>query len=126
VLTSRLKNLQFLPAKQNELGAAQARLAIKTTSAFLETLLAPSHRRQLLMWVEHVAKIALDKSLGNTLDRYDLDPLASIPAGRIEVPEFNAKRWPQILEAFRGAREARTKKAAQIAGRSPKRQGHPR
>jgi hypothetical protein len=117
VLTSRLKNLQLLPKKQNEIGVAQARLAIKTTSAFLETLLAPSHRRQLLKWLEHIAGIALDKSLGSTLDRYGLDPLKSIPAERIEVPEFNAKRWPQILEASKSAREARAKKAAQIQSR---------
>jgi hypothetical protein len=117
VLTSRLKNLQLLPEKQNEIGVAQAHLAIKTTSAFLETLLAPSHRRQLLTWVEHIAEIALDKSLGNTLDRYGLDPLKSIPAERIEVPEFNTKRWPQILEAYRSAREAHAKKAAQIESR---------
>jgi hypothetical protein len=117
VLTSRLKNLQLLPEKQNEIGVAQAYLAIKTTSAFLETLLAPSHHRQLLTWIEHIAEIALDKSLGNTLDRYGLDPLKSIPAERIEVPEFNSKRWPQILEAYRSAREARAKKAAQIESR---------
>jgi hypothetical protein len=48
VLTSRLKNLQHLREKQNEVGVAQAHLAIKITSAFLRTLLAASHRRELL------------------------------------------------------------------------------
>ncbi|MGC1519969.1 MAG: hypothetical protein WA803_00395, partial [Steroidobacteraceae bacterium] len=114
VLTSRLKNLQHLPEKQNEVGVAQAHLAIKITSAFLGTLLAPPHRRELPVWVEHVAGIALDKSLGSTLDRYGLDPLKSVPVGDIEVPEFKAKRWPQLVETARVAREARANKAAKL------------
>jgi hypothetical protein len=117
VLTSRLKNLQHLPEKQNKVGVAQADLAIKIASAFLGTLLATPHRRELLMWVEHVARIALDKSLGNTLDRYRLDPLKSIPVGDIEVPEFQAKRWPQLIEIARVARESRANKAAQLESR---------
>jgi hypothetical protein len=117
VLTSRLKNLQHLLEKQNEVGVAQAHLAIKITSAFIGTLLATPHRRELLMWVEHVARIALDKSLGNTLDRYGLDPLKAIPVEDIEVPEFKAKRWPQLIEIARVARESRTNKAAQLESR---------
>jgi hypothetical protein len=117
VLTSRLKNLQHLPEKQNEVGVAQAHLAIKITSAFLGTLLATPHRRELLTWVEHVAGIALDKSLGNTLDRYGLDPLKSIPVGDIEVSEFKTKRWPQLIETARVARESRANKAAQLESR---------
>jgi hypothetical protein len=109
-LTSRLKNLQYLSHKQNEIGVAQAHLAIKITSAFLDTLLAPSHHRELLTWVEHIADVALDKSLGSTLDRYSLDPLKSIPAAKIDVSEFKAKRWAQLLEAFRIARQSRTNK----------------
>ena len=111
VLTSRLKNLQHLREKQNKVGVAQAHLAIKITSAFLRTLLAAIHRRELLAWVEHIARIALDKSLGNTLDRYELDPLRSIPAGEIAIPEFQAKRWPQLIETARVARESRASSA---------------
>jgi hypothetical protein len=117
VLTSRLKNLQHLPGKQNKIGVAQAQLAIKTTMAFLDTLLAPSHRRQLLASIEHIAEVALDESLGSTLDRYGLDPLKSIPVEKIKVPEFKAMRWPQLLEASRSARELRAKNAAQIESR---------
>jgi hypothetical protein len=117
VLTSRLKNLQHLREKQNEVGVAQVHLAIKITTAFLRTLLAAPDRRDLLTWVEHLARIALDKSLGNTLDRYKLDPLKSIPAGEIEVPDFHAKRWPQLIEAARAARESREKKAAELLQR---------
>jgi hypothetical protein len=74
----------------------------------------------LLTWVDHIAGIALDKSLGNTLDRYELDPLQSIPAGEIEVPEFQAKRWPQFIETARAARESRANKAAQLLERMRK------
>jgi len=117
VLSSRLKNLQHLPEKQNEVGVAQAHLAIKISSAFLGTLLATPHRRELLLWVERVARIALDKSLGNTLDRYGLDPLKSIPIDDIEAPEFKAKRWPQLIEIARIARESRVNRAAQLKSR---------
>lgn len=117
VLASRLKNLQYLREKQNEVGVAQAHLAIKITSAFLRTMLAAPHRRELLMWVEHIARIALDESLGLTLDRYELDPLKSIPAGEIAVPEFQAKRWPQLIETAQAARESRANMAAQLRQR---------
>jgi hypothetical protein len=80
-------------------------------------LLAAPLRRELLTWVEHIARIALDKSLGNTLDRYELDPLKTIPAAEIEVPEFQAKRWPQLIETVRVARESRENKAAQLRQR---------
>ena len=112
VLTSRLKNLQHLREKQNEIGVAQAHLAIKITASFLRTLITAPHRRELLRWVEHIAEVALDKSLGNTLDRYELDPFRSIPDGEIEVAEFQAKRWPQLLAAARLAREARKQRIA--------------
>ncbi len=105
VLTSRLKNLQYLPEKQNDVGVAQARLAMGIVAAFLETLL--DSRRELLNWIERVAEIALDSSLGSTLDSYELDPLQCVPATRINVPEFRSKRWPQILELSRNARIAR-------------------
>jgi hypothetical protein len=117
VLTSRLKNLQYLREKQNEVGAAQAHLAIRVTAAFLRTLLAAPRRRELLVWVEYVARIALDKSLGSTLDRYQLDPLKSIPIRDIEVPEFQAKRGPQLIETAQVARESRAYKAAQLESR---------
>ena len=105
VLTSRLKNLQHLPEKQNGIGVAQARLAIGIVAAFLETLL--DSRRELLNWIERVAEIALDSSLGNTLDRYQLDPLQCVPAKKINVAAFTSKRWPQLLELSRNARVVR-------------------
>jgi hypothetical protein len=120
VLTSRLKNLQHLPEKQNEVGVAQAHLAIKIASAFLRTLLAAPHPRELLTWIEHIARIALDKSLGYTLDRYQLDPLKSIPAGEIGVSEFQVKRWPQLIETARAARELRANKTPQLLQRRRK------
>jgi hypothetical protein len=64
--------------------------------------------------------LALDRSLGNTLDRYELNPLKSIPAAEIEVPEFQAKRWPQLIETARVAREWPANKAAQLLQRERK------
>jgi hypothetical protein len=117
VLVSRLKNLQHLPAKQNEIGVAQAHLAIKIVNAFVKTLLGSDSQRQLFKWIERIIDLAHDKSLGSTLDRYKLDPLVSIPIDLIDHPEFKSKRWPQILATShenkdtRAALQARPKKA---------------
>lgn len=118
VLTSRLKNLQHLHEKQNHIGVGQARLSIRIVEAFLEEMVAADRRREVLRWVERIAEIALDGSLGNTLDRYDLDPLRAIPADKIDVPDFKAKRWPQILKRAQQARQRRARKQVELADRS--------
>lgn len=117
VLASRLRNLQFLTVKQNEIGVAQARLAIRIVQAYLESLCTPEQQRELLRSIERVAEFALDPSLGDTLDRYDLDPLQAVPVGKIEIPEFKAKRWSQLLRRSQEARSARARKAIQLETR---------
>ena len=88
-LVSRLKNLQHLPEKQNEIGVAQPHLAIKIVNAFLKTLLGSDSQHQLFRWIERIIDVAHDKSLGNTLDRYKLDPLLSIPA-------YSGRSWSRF------------------------------
>jgi hypothetical protein len=39
----------------------------------------------------------------------------SIPAGEIEVPEFQAKRRPQLIETAQVARESRANKATELS-----------
>jgi len=78
VMVSRLKNLQLLLEKQNAIGVAQARLSIKIVAAFLEDRIAADGSHGALKWIERVADIALDNSLGNTLDQYGFG-LPNIP-----------------------------------------------
>jgi hypothetical protein len=125
VLVSRLKNLQHLPHKQNDIGVAQARLSIRVVAAFLGELIAGDRRREALIWIERIADTALDPSLGDTLDQYELEPLKSIPVDKLDVPDFNAKRWPQLLELAHQARKARSQKREELAkaklARNPRR-----
>jgi len=67
-----------LPEKQNAIGVAQARLSIKIVAAFLEDRIAADGSHGALKWIERVADIALDNSLGNTLDQYGFG-LPNIP-----------------------------------------------
>jgi len=123
VMASRLKNLQLLPEKQNAIGVAQARLSIKIVAAFLEDRIAADGSHGALTWVERVADIALDSSLGNTLDQYGLDPLQSVPADKIDIPDFKAKRWPQLLERAGEARQTRTRRREALAKAKLAKQG---
>jgi hypothetical protein len=107
VLTSRLSNLKHLREKQNAVGVAQARLAISVVAAYLESLLVPDQRRQLLNSIEHLTAISLDKALGSTLDKYDLDPLQAVPTDNIDIADFKTSRWPQILQQAEQQRASR-------------------
>jgi hypothetical protein len=115
VLESRFRNLQTLPSKQNLVGVAQAKLAIRVVRAFIEELLGSTdNRKRVLQAVERVATLSHDKALLNVLERYALDPLEAIPADRIAVKEFKTKRWPQIVATAQALRE---KHAAHLARR---------
>jgi hypothetical protein len=118
VLESRLRNLQTLPSKQNSVGVAQARLAIQVVRTFIEdNVKTAENRRRLLQAVERVASLAHDKALIDVFERYALDPLEAVPAERIAIEEFHAKRWPQInataqdLKQRHAARHARQQAA---------------
>lgn len=108
VLASRLHNLAALPSKRNSQGIAQARLAIDVVRSFLEQLTksADDDPRKLLNAVERVVQIAQDKRLERVMYQYELDPLAAVPVGQIDVDEFRARRWPQILKYSEERRRA--------------------
>jgi hypothetical protein len=100
VLESRLRNLQTLPSKRDAVGIAQAELAIAVAGKFLQSLLEPGgETRSTLDAVERVLQMALDKQLAKVAIDYDLDLLISVPWWKIDVSEFQAKRWPQVLAA---------------------------
>jgi hypothetical protein len=59
------------------------------------------------------ASLAHDKALIDVFERFALDPLETVPADRITIEEFQAKRWPQMnataqdLKQEHAARHAR-------------------
>lgn len=98
VLESRLRNLEILSTKQNEIGVAQAELAIAVVAKYVEFLIATNAGvRALLDIVKRVTQIAFDPRLARVCFKYELSPLTSIPAHRIRSQSFQSKRWPQIL-----------------------------
>jgi hypothetical protein len=121
VLESRLRNLQSLPSKRDAVGIAQAALAIAVVGKFLESLIESGEEtRKTLDAVERVLQIALDKNLVRVAIDYDLDPLIAVPWSKIDVPDFQAKRRPQVLAA---AAEFRRKYAERKARRAAPRKG---
>jgi hypothetical protein len=116
VLESRLRNLQILPSKRDGAGIAQAELAIAVARKFLESLIESGEdTRTILDAVERVLQIALDKPLANVAADFGLNPLISVPWSKVDVPDFQAKRWPQVLAA---AAELRRKSAVRKARRA--------
>jgi hypothetical protein len=121
VLESRLRNLQTLPSKRDVAGVAQAALAIAVAGKFLESLIESGEEtRNTLDAVERVLQIALDKQLARVAIDYDLNPLIAVPWSKIDVPDFQAKRWPQVLAATAEHRrkyaERKTRQAASRKG----------
>lgn len=115
VLESRLRNLQTLPSKRNPAGIAQAALAISVVGEYLRSLLESGEQtRRILDAVERVLQMALDPGLARVAIDYGLDPLTSVPWSEINVPDFKAKRWPQVQAA---TAEFRRKYAARAARR---------
>ncbi len=113
VLESRLRNLQRLPSKRTPAGVAQAALAISIVGEFLQSLVdSGEHTRTILDAVERVVQIALDKRLAVVAIDYSLDPLTSVPWSAIDVADFQAKRWPQVLAATTEFRKKYLERAA--------------
>jgi len=102
VLESRLQNLLSLPEKRDQAGVAQANLAIAVAGRFLEQLIeGDANQRALFDAIERIAQIATNKRLSSVIVDYELDLLAIVPTSKIEDPEFQTLRWPQITAAAR-------------------------
>ncbi len=80
------------------MGIAQAELAIAVVAKFFEVLIDSGEKmRTVLDAVKRIGQIALDPRLSRVCFEYGLNPLAAVPVSRIELPGFQAKRWPQIV-----------------------------
>jgi hypothetical protein len=129
VLESRLRNLDILSSKQNAVGIAQAELAIAVVGKFFDFLISSDRGvRGLLDAVKRVTQIAFDRRLAQVCFKYDLNPLSSIPAEKIESESFQSKRWPQILARANKLRQEQTKlqtRAVEKSRSSPHRRRRP-
>jgi hypothetical protein len=67
-----------------------------------------------------VLQIALDKQLAAVAIDFGLNPLISIPWQQIDAPDFQTKRWPQVLAA---AAKIRRKHVGVQARRAASRKG---
>jgi len=106
VLESRLRNLDSLPAKRNDIGIAQACLAVSVVRAFIEDHMDTSNDpRTVRQAVKRVERIALDARLTQVAFTYDIDVLQAIPVKRIAYPRFHQQQWPRILARLDRKRE---------------------
>lgn len=116
VLESRLRNLDVLPAKQNPIGVAQARLAIEVVRKFMLSQLSEgTPPRAVFKAIQEVRRIALDSRLVRVACQWKLDVLAAVPADRISAPAFTDRMWPTLVAEVD---EKREKHLAALAPRS--------
>ena len=116
VLESRLRNLEHLPSKRVAASIAQAELAVAIAGKFFAWLLdSGAAPRTLLDAVERITQMGLDQGLARVAVDHGIDPLASVPASRIEIPQFQARRWPQILAAVAERRRKHARRAERRA-----------
>lgn len=99
LLESRLYNLALLSSKRNQIGVAQARLAVQVVRAFLlEHLSEGRDPRVVRQAIKRVEKMALTTQLASVAFEYRIDVLSAIPVERIAEARFHAERWPRIQE----------------------------
>jgi len=96
VLESRLRNLDGIPAKRNEIGVAQATLAVQVARAFIDGCV-DNDRRVLKAALQRIEQIVLDQRLSSVAWKYEIDVLAALPVDRIPFHEFQTKQLPGIL-----------------------------
>jgi hypothetical protein len=107
VLDSRIQNLHLLPAKRNEAGIAQGRLAVDVARAFIQREIASRTERAGLKLLERVADIAADLAAVRVFLLYGIDPLQAIPIADFRITTaLHKERWPRILAQVSGKRKA--------------------
>lgn len=100
-LTSRLENLRLLPEKRDEVGAAQAELAVKVMREFILEMASAGSARHVLDLAEFVAKLATKPAGIEARVHFGINVLSAIPVEKMPK-EFRQKRWPQIKKYYEG------------------------
>lgn len=94
-LESRLHNLELLPEKRNDVGIAQAKLAVEIVRALITQVLRAGDERHALDLAEHAGYISRSRVAANAATRYGVSVTDAIPAN-LMPEEFRKKRWPQL------------------------------
>lgn len=94
-LESRIHNLDLLPEKRNDVGIAQANLAIEIVRALIEDVLRRGEERHALNLAEHIGYLSRSRQAANALVSYGIEVLHAIPI-ELMPDGFQAKRWPQL------------------------------
>lgn len=94
-LESRIHNLDLLPEKRNDVGIAQANLAIEIVRALIEEVLQRGEERHALKLAEHIGYLSRSREAANAFVSYGIEVLHAVPIDLMPAG-FQAKRWPQL------------------------------
>lgn len=108
-LKSRIHNIATLPSKRNEMGFAQARLAIKVLNRHLADVCDNGDERRVgLPLAERVLELAHSADGKWVWATQGIDLLDAVPSASFCQP-FQELRWPQALAYVTRRREAYAK-----------------
>lgn len=118
VLQGRLENVHGLPAKQDEHGLAQLRLAIDITQKFLSDIASQeamgANKAGLPVALRHLGRIetlALSDAGRKVAKRYEVHVADAVdPAPVAHIKPFMSKKLPQLLTLMSFARRAELQK----------------
>jgi hypothetical protein len=97
VLDSRIQNLLLIPRKRNEMGIAQAQLAVLVVRAFIQDEIRGHGEKRALKLLERVVALAESPGAIRISIAYGIDPLTAIPIEEFRTTSLlHTKRWPQV------------------------------
>jgi len=113
VLDSRIQNLHLLPAKRNDAGIAQAKLAVGVVRAYIGREIVARGERAGLKLLERVAEIAGEAAAVRVYLLFGIDPLEAVPLEEFRTTSALHKvRWPQVQAEVAQKRESLRKSTA--------------
>jgi len=105
-LTSRISNLHLIPAKRNEIGVAQAGLAVEIVHAFIAKVVSSGEVRHALDLAEHVGKLARSSPAARVKAKFGINVLDAIPVATLPRA-FQEKQWPLLVARAQTPRSRR-------------------
>jgi hypothetical protein len=106
VLDSRIQNLLLIPGKRNEMGVAQAQLAVLVVRAFIREEIDVRGEKRALRLLERVVSLAESPGAIRIFLAHGIDPLTAIPNEDFRTTSsLHTKRWPQVTSRINEQRE---------------------
>lgn len=110
LLDSRIQNLLLIPGKRNEIGVAQAQLAVLVVRAFIQNEIHVRGEKRALKLLERTVSLAESPGAIRIFLAYGIDPLAAIPTEHfLTTSSLHTKRWPQVITHISEQRERAAK-----------------